>query len=309
MIVELIEETTLVIGAGGSIPYGLPSWQELSEGLSSDSQRDIYRDVGFADALVDEFLKRVEISDADSIDAMLRNNQQLSEIGRFGIACQISMREDMKRLKNVDPELHWYKELFRQIASERQGSQVLEELDSVRFLTFNYDRSLEQYLFNRLTTDHNLPESSVASRIHVHHVHGSIGSLDWQMRNVDESTLPYGPTADWQQLRKNSLGMKTLGQEKIPFLNRLKAGYIDSAERVSFLGFGFHKENCERFGLTRSGNQRLRESCSWSGTAWKMPKSFSDDMVKRNLGLVLIDTDICSFFKEYRPLKRRRQEL
>src|SRR5205823_5571052 len=53
----------------------------------------------------------------------------------------------------------------------------------LRIVTFNYDRSLEHFLFNAIGHTHNLDEGSTAEiigKLPIVHVYGQLGNLPWQ---------------------------------------------------------------------------------------------------------------------------------
>ena len=126
-------------------------------------------------------------------------------------------------------------------------------------VTFNYDRSLEQYLGVTLRESYELDDSATSTQLATLgfiHVHGTIGGRSF----LDEEARPYGPEADRERLVQsaNSINIvdRTQDATKNPAITEaVKA--IAAAQDVYFLGFGYDPANVERLELPPPKQRRL----------------------------------------------------
>jgi hypothetical protein len=150
---------TFVLGAGASEFLGYPLGQELvdeierglaEEGSLIRSSLEAYLGApgfpppadlrGFSDALRQQRPR--------SIDEFLRDNEQYKEVGKVVIACALIPYERPESLAETPAGRDfWYEPLFKYMKT------FACPWDNVRFVTFNYDRSLEQYLFERYSAE------------------------------------------------------------------------------------------------------------------------------------------------------------
>ena len=124
---------------------------------------------------------------------------------------------------------------------------------TIPLVTFNYDRSLEHYLFTALLNAYGRsPEETAAklSTMQIVHVHGSLGTLPWQP-GEDASSVPYGDSSPSNVLHaRNSIKVLHETQDDSPEFSTAR-GLITQAQKVYFLGFGFHRVNLQRLGAGR----------------------------------------------------------
>src|SRR3546814_859636 len=155
--------TVFILGAGSSAPYGFPLGSTLRAELCKPARRQnqawleqVVQNIGLSSEELTEFSKAFLHSGNSSIDIFLsRNFDQFGEIGKFAIACILIGLERPERLYSPDPDSFpplsavdddWYFELWNRLLN---GAKSLEDLakNQIKFITFNYDRSLEHYLF------------------------------------------------------------------------------------------------------------------------------------------------------------------
>ena len=198
-------ETVLVLGAGASSDFGFPTGLDLltricdlRKGLEAAKKQpehecfvllQMLRDQG---RQLNEFFQRLPMADQPSIDAWLADNQDFLPIGKLLTAYVLLQEENPKTL--IRPSTwpaNWYKTLFSEIKEDRQLDQLLDSDLNIRIITFNYDRSLEQYLFERVTHHYGKDRTDETMRllkqIPIHHVYGSLGPLEWQTDNAAEA--------------------------------------------------------------------------------------------------------------------------
>ena len=117
------------------------------------------------------------------------------------------------------------------------------------FITFNYDRSLEQFLFEAIRCHFGkTPEECVKKmdNFPIIHIYGQIGLLPWQ----DQSGTEYSPKIDVvHRLRLAIESIKLINDERsIETSEEFQKAYqlIREAEQIFILGFGFDETNLER---------------------------------------------------------------
>ena len=105
------------------------------------------------------------------------------------------------------------------------------------FVTFNYDRFLEQWLLTKLQHSFGIDHSAALSfmeQIPIHHVYGSLGSID---------ASPEDRADAWMSA---SQGIRTIFDAE-RFDNEIAESkkLLRNAQVVCLLGYGFHRENTE----------------------------------------------------------------
>jgi len=118
-----------------------------------------------------------------SVDAFLENRREFLELGKAAIAATLIPFESegaFRRLYNNKylKDMNWYEYLFKQIGS------TLDEYNKsqLSIITFNYDRSFEQFFFRALKSSFNLQDDdclTYLNKIPVIHVHGKLGELGY----------------------------------------------------------------------------------------------------------------------------------
>jgi len=262
------KKTVLVLGAGASQPYNFPTGAGLVKIIASDfsSPRVVriekmmpreYR------ILVDE-LRRAH---PYSIDEFLENHPSLADMGRMAIAFHLlpAEYESQAILEDVGKTDHWY----RYLKAAMGGPLTDFGKNSIRIITFNYDRSLEYYLYRTLRSSYEQMDESrcveILRQIPVLHIYGSLGPLQWQS---SENAVRYGDTPErsLDDIRIASQNIKILHEGNDDTVQRNFAtarSWLGWAERVLFMGFGFHPSSVERLALsgTLRSDQDIRATC------------------------------------------------
>jgi len=129
----------------------------------------------------------------------------------------------------------------------------------VGFISFNYDRSLEHFLFTSLQNTYNKSNDECAAllgQIPIIHVHGSLGKLQWQ----DSKGIPYGTLETYTLLNVFNSTMALLASKQIKVIAedqstseefKLAFKLLSEAERIYFLGFAYHPTSMERLGVQK----------------------------------------------------------
>jgi hypothetical protein len=259
--------TVLVLGAGASAPFGFPTGQGLKRHICSpefNSSRGPVSSLGSAGFDIEkigDFVHALSKSGRPSVDAFLEHRDDFVEIGKAVIAASLLPIEKTKRVfhpwrynKQTVPdkqaqEGNWYDQLFGVLCDGTPFDEV--DKNDLSVITFNYDRSLEQYLFIALKNSYNKSDKECAEKLDkfpIVHVHGSLGALPWQSGTPDPSRLvPYDSEGDAAYVRRGAENIRIIPETMTDTEEFVQArDLISKASRLLFLGFGYHRTNMER---------------------------------------------------------------
>ena len=253
------------------MPYGFPSGGSLTNQICrelKDDQSVFTKDIlfcGFEWTLIDEFRKHLELSFQPSIDAFLEHRPEYIEVGKTCIArALIPCEIEANLYRGIDR--HWYEYLFNKLNTtpDKFGQNKLS------ILTFNYDRSLEQFLFIGLKQRFGLTDEDAASlvlSIPIVHLHGDLGKLKALYRDG----RPYEPTVTIPIVKRCANDIKII-HENISSEEQFKVAHdlISQAETICFVGFGYHPMNLERLAVQDLRGKTLH------GTAYQVHQSELD---------------------------------
>lgn len=138
----------------------------------------------------------------------------------------------------------WLMRLFRNLRVGLNKNNIADISKNIAFINFNYDRSLEHFLFHAIRDlfSKSAPEAAeVVSAIPIYHPYGTVGRLPWQ--SGDQIECEYGGTAMHQHLITLSGGIKTYTEQVgSRFLEEMHQVF-DDIDVLIFLGFAFHVQN------------------------------------------------------------------
>lgn len=268
--------TVFVLGAGSSLDFdrsgqlpvgsGLAAMirqslsNELLAGAGDVSEDSIQRVIGMTGGFSPEHSSamrtiRDHIHTKDSIDDLVNEwseNSEITRIAKICIARQIMMGERHSLMGQTAIEGSGPAEILHrlsgswlgQVHRRHRAAQGIRRRDldevfaEIAFITFNYDRTVEQYLalayiaLGGLTADEAYAR---ARSVPVLHVYGSLGQIG------RTNAMPYGGYANglihaWQ-------GIKTYTEEVGTTHATRIAKIIAKAEKLVFLGFAYHPQN------------------------------------------------------------------
>jgi hypothetical protein len=270
------KRTVFILGAGASCPYGFPTaiglrgriiggFVRAYEHLLNKRQKlgvDGVNEGYPSPAEAKRFVSCFDVSSTESIDLFLSRHPQFEKIGKIAIALTILDAEQSSQFRErARANEDWYFHLFNRLTRELAGRDGYQEFgnSSVAFVTFNYDRSLEYFLFNSLLhafegADPLKIEEQIL-RIPIIHVYGQIAPVKLYDDN-GERLRAYGL----------EYGRDTGPFSAVNFLNVIDYLYvvreeranpelekaheqIAKAERLFFLGFGYARENLAALGI------------------------------------------------------------
>jgi|GEM_PF-2599453 len=237
----LAHPTTIIIGAGASVDLGYPTGAVLRDWIIEG--RGLDSDLDFGDG-ESEFRKRLALrfggSLIPSIDAFLAidENKDLHDWGILAIAAALLPVE----MLNKDSPPAWMRYVFDAIRHPA-NDETPERQHKLRIVTFNYDLSVEFFLYRAFKNAYRLSNTDLIRKrfndaVEVIHVYGHLGQL---VEFGGEHVYGGGVAeSDIHRARKN---MKIIGRD--PGDNQFAAAHeaIANAEYLAILGFGFDETN------------------------------------------------------------------
>lgn len=267
-------ENVFILGAGASKCYGFPLGIEL--------RRKIVR--GYAEVLptlakkindprfeptsikfIDNFTKSGDMS----IDLFLSKFDHFADVGKIAILYHILNSENKENFldqlffkQQIYPDSSnddwlWY--LYSKITAPIQISKNIDEInfDNIAFITFNYDRSLEYFLYERFSNGFNYKKiggspQDLIKKIRIEHVYGQVAPLPWQ--DLEVPKIEYGEyNINNHNLTPYINSIKIIGERTSDNINQIQ-NLIKQAKNIFFLGFGYDQENLNRLGIPMNIN-------------------------------------------------------
>ena len=249
-----MRKTVLVLGAGASCPYGFPSAGELRELITQKNDAKVARAVGrmkavphlwssvhsylltrFNEETIAALQNNFFLSQATSIDAFVKaRGPVFDEVARHTLAALFLNCEATSYLDG-----DWYQLLWATFFE--YGPKLPSQHISI--VTFNYDRSLENYLWNAIQYSYGVPVGVAFRRLcdlPLIHVHGSLGTIYSDLNFQGHNCVP------WKSLEPVDIA---IAAESLKLVTPQAASteqvkqHLNNAERVCFIGFGFWPEN------------------------------------------------------------------
>jgi len=202
-----------------------------------------------------EFREAFWKSGVPSVDAFLERRTEFLNVGKLAIAyCLIPFEHEASLYRPSAHSGDWYEHL-----SEKLNASFDEFGDNkLSIITFNYDRSLEHYLFTSLRNLHGKSVDDCIeklAKVPIIHVYGQLGTIPYPQRGCREY-LPLG--GDESKVRDAVLDAAhgiTLLHEKASDLAGARK-LLAAAKLICFLGFSYHPLNLARLKLEDSDGQR-----------------------------------------------------
>jgi len=269
------------------------------------------------------FTSALKHSGCASVDSFLEFcSDEWMDLGKVAIAAKLlpkertsqlfdewrGIRREPERAEAYEHNWPWYDLLIGVLCDGVRFDAVRD--NSLSIITFNYDRSLEHFMFTALKNRYGKSDAECAKVldcIRVRHVYGSLGKLEWQKGADETNTVPYdspGETGHIQRAAKSITILHESIEDSPEFIAAREL--LESAEQVFFLGFGFHPVNLKRLGIHRGSILLPRET---AGTAIDLVNDRRDYFDKitqpirggghRNGTSVLVDCDVYTLLHDY----------
>jgi hypothetical protein len=243
--------TVFVMGAGASAPYNFPLGiglvREVINRLTQHESAELFRNLGFDQDEMHRLASALTRSGRQSVDAFLEHRPEFLEVGKAAIALVLIERELSSTLFEARPG-GWLDYLFDRLNCpfERFGK------NEVAFITFNYDRSLEFYLFTRLQNSYEKSAEACAdqlSQIPIVHLHGDLGALPWHLS--PEAIREYDSKVSPEAIKIAASRIKIIHEDIADRDSEFEKAkqLLNEADLIYFLGFGYNSTNMARLGV------------------------------------------------------------
>ncbi|WGR70202.1 MULTISPECIES: hypothetical protein [unclassified Bradyrhizobium] len=275
------KKTVFIIGAGAGVEINMPVGTQLSHTIADKTyirHKDFGAELQTGDYAVSNALKRITkargldynawraeacairegIFETRSIDAYLnthKENEAVKIAGKLAIVQSILeaekdcdlFRDNGNWRNNSKVASSWFPELFY-IMQDGVGraDDIRKIFSSLTFITFNYDRCLEHYLYHTIMGLYRLDEREAAeimASLEIFRPYGQVGSLNWEQKG--RTKVAFGGS-DYREIEALAEEIKTFNEqiEDQVILQHIR-GTINAAERIVFLGFHYHKQNMD----------------------------------------------------------------
>jgi hypothetical protein len=315
---------TIILGAGASNNYGLPIGTGLVKDIlsnvdaASDELSMIARVSGQSSERLKAFRQNLEQSQISTIDSWLEKNPDFRPIGKMAVCTAILLREDLTNLAG-----DWYGTLWNRMTNGLNTLADFRSLNKLRIITYNYDRSLEYFLYGAIQGTYGASPQEAAEAVQhmpIVHIHGMSGKPDWFNEGAPEGKCPYGVMEAmghaevWQKAAMIYEQIHLAFESQDPVKQHMSGpaltvrSYMEGAEEIHFIGFGFHRQNLEKirigydrpnqgiYGLYRGGNQLHTRASSgvtnglgkpislqkYGGDEKKMIKSYLENFIEED---------------------------
>lgn len=252
----ITKNTVFVLGAGASKPYGYPTGAELRLKIATqfcDALEKLWNRINNDPEHVQmqmydyrRMAKQFNASGISSIDKWMRLNPEHSLYAQRAIAFEILLAEQSSffRESSHHPEQDWYTYLYNRLTEDFLDPQLYSiSQNAVSFITFNYDRSLEQFLYESMLATFGkiqpIKLKEEFSKIPIVHIYGRLGQLKWE--NDSGTAYRIGPRAFFDHAKT----LRVMYSERQPENDKIQLAQklLSEAEQVFFLGFGYAEEN------------------------------------------------------------------
>jgi hypothetical protein len=255
---------------------------------------------GFNKIEINKFTDTLRRSGKTSVDAFLEQRPEFIPIGKAAMACVLIQCEHEPYLFIRDGK-SWYEYLFHQLDAQFEDFGQ----NRLSILTFNYDRSLEHFLFTALKHSSGKSEDECAGKlktIPIIHLHGDLGALPHTGATL---ARPYNSNISPEMLEIATKRIKII-HEGIENEQQFAQAEIilSKSEVVCFLGFGYHPLNMERLGFNSDGLGNAYLAKSIVGSSFGLTSAESKQIADRyriNLGSFQVDCsnlDVLQYLRE-----------
>ncbi len=256
----LYNNVVLVLGAGASQPYEFPTGDQIKDQMveclkSDEFMEQIIQELGLSPfsgkEAIEVFRKEIDAARSTSIDKFIARQGHVNKrrIAKMAIAKILLEKEDLKIL---DRRNSWYLELYKILDRDSNLSTFGD--NKISIITFNYDRSLEYFLFSRLEGDYGKERRDEIiiqlKKLKIIHINGCLGVLPWQHSH---GCLEYAQGRKFYRYSMIVDGLRIVGEPDGTVNDRAIISeaqeVISTADQIYFLGLGYDKRNLDLLNL------------------------------------------------------------
>jgi hypothetical protein len=296
----LAEKTVIVVGAGASVEADLPTGEGLIPKIADylgNTRGEVANHIRYAPPLIDDrransamledAAKRISkgLWGSFSIDNFIdenRGDKFVEQCGKLAIAKTILDAENASKMRLDDNNIYneatlnelrgtWYTKLSSLIFEGCTKADLVDRLNRITFIIFNYDRCVEHYLFWALRLTYGLAQQEAASlmnEVRIHHPYGTVGLLPWQS---DRSPVAFGNPSERADIWSVVGQIKTFTEGIQSEEHTAIQDAMFQASMVIFLGFAYH--NLNMFLLTPAEKKVFAGEKRYFGTVFGRSKS------------------------------------
>ena len=334
----------VVVGAGASQEFKLPTGAGLAKAIAEFCRLDTgefgefqsgnQKFFGIIKSLsgsanpvgrLDAWIKAanqiaVNMPLAPSIDNFLHTHQDnalLVEVGKIAISACILEAEKQStlnvqtdniynKLEFVKAEETWIARYFSLLVTHRGFEEFLTALKKITFVSFNYDRCIEQFFLNAARSYFNLTDADsirINTALRVIHPYGSLGDIKWD----GHQTRGFGAQANANNIESYVDRIKTFTEgAKSDEIGPLIRSALENCDLLIFLGFSFHPLNMrlleakQPFNVPRvlaTGKGLSKESQEL--IRLELHRKFSDGMADVSKTVSIVDGSCADLFYEH----------
>jgi hypothetical protein len=250
-------KTTLVLGAGASFDFGFPLGKDLVDKVISFCAEVTNGRVPYItddDGAFVRLRKALTFYDPMSIDAFLyhyRADKKLIVAAKKSIMSVILTDSKEHKFYRGSGNENWMRLLWSGLLSDRSAEELANDDFDLNFnvITFNYDASLEHFLYSRITSELSHFSESEQSKIldklrgRIQHVYGCVMDYEWTGGEDDNSLFEFTDKHDLMQHAHLNYNRIHLINEREEIDNSNIVGALSGSQQVIFLGFGFDDTN------------------------------------------------------------------
>lgn len=251
----IANKTTLIVGSGASVALEYPTGAQLREWIIGGNW--ISHDLSEGTKRMQQQLSwRLRLSLIPSIDAFLAEDANV-DLRDWGIVCIAGALLPCEARKKEHPP-EWLRLVFNAI----RGKKSAERAHRLKIVTFNYDLSIEYFLFHAFRGAFKLDMSQAKAQldesVEIIHVYGQLGQIS-ELGGDRE----YGSEDYERDITKASKGLKIIGRAPDDEMFKRAHEVIREAEFLAILGFGYDETNVANLKLVELAKDKHLFSTGW----------------------------------------------
>lgn len=287
------ENTVIILGAGASCDYKFPTGEGLVKDIISTLEQERIGGLSTQEKLIPLYeaasdfnmiWSKLRDQGSLNIDAFLRDNPSLAETAKMLIVYSIQKCEHESLKVMCGRDFNWYRYLAEAIVSGCDNPSDIFN-NKLTIITFNYDNSLEYYLYKKslvsLEKYENQALKYLQENLEIIHVYGSIYDYSKEKERAlyanHKKELPINvhlKNADLFKDRIHAIG-ENKQKDLVESEHIMQAkGAILKAENLFILGFGFDPNNIELLGLKQAASSK-RVFCTNYGGHGKIDQAIN----------------------------------